>query len=257
MVHDLILFLAGIMVGGMNAIAGGGMLIGFPIMLALGYRPLIANATANMAVLPGNIGATYSYRKYLKRVPRQYLFLLIPAFIGAAIGATLLRHTSFKDFNSFIPALVLFAVVLFTFQPVLYNQIQRHLSSSKHSRKSIKPLASVGLAVLPLSIYGGYFGAGFGFVMLAFLGFTRLHDHIHRMNALKCSVTICISAVSIICLYSSHLINWRVGFIMGAGNLLGGIGGASLTQRISSHALRIVVICIGIGTAAFLGLRSY
>src|SRR5487761_1839802 len=194
MLHDLILFIAGIIVGIMNAIAGGGMLIGFPITLALGIPALVANVTSNLVVLPGNISATYSYRRYLRKVPRQYLLLLIPASIGAAFGAILLKHTSFSSFNHVIPWLILFAVILFTFQPFLYKLVNNHLHGSKRSRSSNKPLIIVGVAILPLSVYGGYFGAGLGFIMLAFLGFTRLHDHIHRINALKTTITVCIAS---------------------------------------------------------------
>jgi len=257
MVHDLILFFSGIIVGAMNAVAGGGMLIGFPILLALGMPALVANATSNIIVLPGNIGAAVGYRKYLKRVPKQYLLLLIPAAIGSIIGATALRHTSFTNFEHYIPGLILFAAVLFAFQPLLYKEIHKHIHGSKKRQKSLRSIIYVSLAVFPLAIYGGYFGAGFGFVMLAFLGFTKLRNHIHRMNALKCVITVCIAATSIACLYSSHLINWRQGLIMGAGNLVGGYSGAIGVQKVSSHFIRIVIVIIGISTAIYLGLRSY
>lgn len=255
--HDVILFVAGLVVGSMNAVAGGGMLVGFPIMLSLGIPALTANATTNIIVLPGNLSAAFGYRKYLRRVPRQYLVLLVPACIGGAIGSTLLRHTSPDKFEHYVPALILTAVVLFTFQPVLYSQLHRYLHGPKRNRNSLQPLFAIALTVLPLSVYGGYFGAGFGFIMLAFLGFTKLHDHIHRMNALKNIITVTIASTSLACLYSSHLIDWRHGLIMGAGSLLGGYYGAVITQRFSSHAIRLIVIAIGLTTATYLALRNY
>jgi uncharacterized membrane protein YfcA len=257
MLHDIILFFVGILVGVMNAIAGGGMLIGFPVMLAVGLPPLIANATSNIVVLPGNISAAYGYRKLLRKVPRQYLLLLLPAIVGAAIGATILRHTSSNSFEHLIPGLILFAVVLFTFQPLLYNLLHNHLHGPKRLRNSLQPILIVGLALIPLAIYGGYFGAGFGFIMLAFLGFTKLRTHIHQMNALKNIITVFIAATSLACLYSSHLIDWRHGLAMGGGNLIGGYYGAIGAQKVSSHVLRIIVIIIGISTAIYLGLRTY
>jgi uncharacterized membrane protein YfcA len=256
MLHDLILLFGGLIVGMMNAIAGGGNLIGFPLMLAVGMSPLVANATSNLSVLPGNIGASFSYRRYLKRVPKQYLLMLVPGAIGAAIGAFILRRTSFSDFNSFVPYLIVFAVALFAFQPFLYKLLQTHLNAKKKSKHS-KNILIISLALIPLSIYGGYFGAGFGFIMLAFLGFTKLHDHIHRTNALKCCMTVCISLVSLIVLANSHLINWHYGEIMAVGNLFGGLAGAKLTQKVSSHNLRVVVIIIGVCTAGYLLVRSY
>jgi len=254
---ELLLFGAGIIVGIMNAVAGGGMLIGFPVLLATGMPALIANATTSIIVLPGNISSAYAYRKYLRKVPGRYLFLLIPAIIGAAIGANIMRHTSSNSFKELVPGLILIAVVLFAFQPFLHNQLQQHLHGPKVLRNRIKPLVIVGAAVLPLSIYGGYFGAGFGFIMLAFLGFTHLYEHIHRMNALKNIITICLSSTSIVVLYSSHLIDWRHGLVMATGNLIGGYSGARFSQRFSTHAIRIVVIAIGMSAAAYLALRSY
>jgi uncharacterized membrane protein YfcA len=257
MLHDIILFFAGIVVGGMNAVAGGGMLIGFPVLIALGLPPLVANATANVVVLPGNFAAAVGYRKYLRRVPRSYLLLLIPASAGATIGALVLRHTSFSDFQRYIPILIIFAAVLFAFQPFLYNFVHNHVHGTKKNKKNLRPLVYISGAVFVLSIYGGYFGAGFGFVMLAFLGFTGLHNHIHRMNSLKSVITVCIALISIICLYSSGLINWKEGLIMGSGNFIGGYSAAVGIQKVPSKVLRVVIVLIGIGTAVYLGLRSY
>jgi len=255
--HDLTLFLVGLAVGAMNAIAGGGMLLGFPVLLASGMPALVANATANIVLLPSTLTAVYGYRKYLKRVPGVYLLLLIPALIGATIGAYILRHTPVSNFDDMVPWLILFAVVLFTFQPLLYNQLQQHLHGPKQLRKRIKPLFVVGLAVFPLSIYGGYFGAGFGFIMLAFLGFTKLHNHIHRMTALKNIIGTCIAGASTVVLLGSGLIDWHHGLVMAVGACLGAYAGATLSQKISSNVLRLLVIIIGFGTAAYLGLRSY
>lgn len=257
MLHDFIFFFTGLLVGSINAVSGGGMLIGFPIMLAMGMSPLTANITANVSVLPGNIGAAFSYRRALKKVPKVYLLLLIPAIIGAAIGAILLRHTSFASFDRLIPILILFAVVLFAMQPFIYLQIQKHLSGPKNKLNSIRPLFWVWLAVLPLSVYGGYFGAGFGFIMLAFLGFTKLRDHMHRMNAIRTMITVFIAGISILCLFTSHRIDWQHGLIMGAGTLLGGYYGGVAIQKVSSQALRVMVIALGLTTATYLALRSY
>ena len=146
--------------------------------------------------------------------------------------------------------------MLFAFQPALYSQLHQHLHGPK-KKKSLKPLLTIGLAVFPLSIYGGYFGAGFGFIMLAFLGFTKLHDHIHRMNALKNITTVCIAGTSLLVLFGAHLIDWHHGLVMGSGCLFGGYYGAVLTQKVPSHVIRIFVIIVGLVTATYLGLRSY
>ncbi|HWB38695.1 MAG TPA: sulfite exporter TauE/SafE family protein [Candidatus Saccharimonadales bacterium] len=255
--HDVILFLVGIIVGAMNAIAGGGMLIGFPVLLAIGVPAIAANATTGLIVLPGNLAASISYRKYLKRVPRSYLLLILPAIIGSVIGAFALRHTSPDDFEKIVPCLVAFAVVLFTFQPFLHSYIHDHIHGPKRLRESIRPIYLVALAVFPLAIYAAYFGAGFGFIMLAFLGFTRLHDHIHRMNALKNVTGIFIAATALLSLLGSGLIDWHHGLVMASGGIVGGIAGSVYIQRVSSQLVRYIIIVVGISTAAYLGFRSY
>jgi uncharacterized protein len=255
MLHDTIFFFTGLIIGAMNAIAGGGMLIGFPVLLALGVPAIVANATANISILPGSLSSAFGYRRYVRKVPQLYLFLIIPCAIGAAIGATLLRRTPFDGFQSLVPGLILFAVVLFAFQPLLHFHIHRHI----HSRPKYRDLQTfliIALALLPVAIYGGYFGAGFGFIMLAFLGFTSMHD-MHQMNALKNLATATIALVSICCLFFSHLIDWHIGGVMAVGTAIGGYYGALFAQKVSSHTIRVVVIIIGLTTAAYLGLRSY
>lgn len=251
--QNIILFFVGVTVGGMNAIAGGGILLAFPVMLATGLSPLVANITSNIVVLPGSLSSAYGYRKYIRKVRRRYIFLLIPCLVGSTVGALILRNTSSTHFEQLVPGLVLFAVVLFAFQPFLHLHLHRHI---KAKRTALKPLVLISLALLPVAIYGGYFGAGFGFIMLAFLGFTKLHE-IHQMNGLKNLASACIAIMSIICLFSTHLINWHAGLIMATGGLMGGYYGSKLTQKFSTHAIRIIVILIGMSTAAYLAFRTY
>lgn len=253
MIQDLVLFLAGLVVGGMNAIAGGGMLIGFPVLLATGMTPLAANITSNLILIPGSLSSAFGYRKYIKKLSYHYLLLLIPCLLGGLIGALILRKTNSERFQEIVPSLVLFAVILFAFQPLIHLHLHRHINKKI---KRIKPLAWIALAIFPVAIYGGYFGAGFGFIMLAFLGFTKLHD-IHKMNGLKNLASMSIASVSLISLYSTHLIDWRRGLLMAAGGIIGGYSGSLYSQKISTHTVRIIVIIIGLGTAAYLGLRTY
>lgn len=249
----ILLFAVGIVTGAMNSIAGGGMLLGFPVLLAAGVPVLNANATTNIIVLPGQMASAFGYRKHLRKLPPQYLVLLVPCMIGAAIGAYVLKHTSNEDFQHLVPGLILLAVLLFAFQPYLHSRLHRHIRSRN---KDGRTLALICLALLPLSVYGGYFGAGFGFIMLAFLGFTQLHI-IHQINGLKNLVAVGIAIVSIAVLSGAHLIDWRHGLVMAAGNLIGGYAGALLAQKIPSHTIRVVVIAIGICTALYLAFRNY
>lgn len=253
MFKEIAVFLVGIIVGSMNAIAGGGMLIGFPVLLAAGLSPLTANVTGNIVILPGQMTSAFGYRKYLRKLSRRYVLLLIPCVIGAAIGALVLRHTSSETFSKLVPVLIFMAVLLFAVQPFLHFHLRKHMAKQK---KSNRTLFLIGLALLPTAAYGGYFGPGFGFIMLAFLSFAKLKD-IHQMNGLKNLAGVSIATVAIICLFSTHLIDWRLGLAMGAGNAVGGYSGARLSQRFSSHAIRIVVIIIGFTAAGYLAFRTY
>ena len=250
---DLILFLTGIVIGSMNAVAGGGMLIGFPIMVALGIPPLVANATGNIITAPGQLASAWGYRAYLRRIPRRFIILIPPLIIGSAAGAIVLRQTGAGDFAKLVPWLVLFGVLLFAVQPFIHFHLHQHI---KGKRQTIPPLLLIAVAMLPLSFYGGYFGAGFGFIMLAFLGFTKLSDT-HIMNAIKNIGATFVSVTALVCLYSTGLVDWRVGAIMAAGGIIGGYAGARASQRLSSHWLRIVVIIIGLGAVVYLALQRY
>ena len=238
--------------GAMNAVAGGGILIGFPVMLAMGISPLVANVTGHVIVLPGLISSVVGYRKPLKKVPRKYLWLLVPIAFGTLIGAIILSHTTSAQFAEIVPFLIFLSVLLFAYQPYLHHELHKHIHT-KSTR--VKPLVLIGLALIPVSIYGGYFGAGFGFIMLAFLGFTKLHA-VHKMNGLKNLAGLTVSLVTAIFFLNSGLINWRVAFFMGIGTAIGGYYSAVLSQRVSTHAIRLIVITVGFCTAAYIGINS-
>jgi len=253
MEKDILLALAGLLVGSINAVAGGGMLIGFPVLVALGIPPLVANATGNVITAPGQLSSAFAYRNYLRRVPARYCLLLLPIALGAASGALTLRHTSADDFAELVPVLVLFGVLLFAFQPLLHFHLHRHITQRL---QSWLPLVLIGIALLPLSFYGGYFGAGYGFMMMAFLGFTNLPDA-HMINGMKNISAVVVASTSVICLYSTHLIDWRAGASMALGTTIGGYFGARSAQKVSSHQLRLAVISIGLIAVAYLGSQRY
>jgi len=253
MLKDIILLATGFVVGAMNAIAGGGMLLGFPVLIAVGTPALFANATANIVSLPGQVASAFGYRQYLKRVPLRYLALLVPVVIGSAAGAITLRHTSTKGFADIVPMLLLFGVALFTFQPLLHANLHDHV---KGVRSGWLPMVILGIVTIPLNFYGGYFGAGYGFMMLAFLGFTNLPDT-HMMNGMKNVAATFVAATSIVCLYGSGYIHWRTGLVMAIGSTIGGYVGARFAQKISGPHLRVGIIVIGMLAVVYLALRQY
>lgn len=253
MQKDIVLLLAGFVVGAMNAIAGGGMLIGFPALLLLGVPAITANAVGNVVTFPGQLASAIGYHNYLRKVPRAYIWLLIPVVFGAILGALTLRFTSPRDFAQMVPLLVLFGVGLFAFQPLLHFHLQRHL---RGRAKTQLPLVLLSIALVPLSFYGGYFGAGYGLILLGFLGFTNLRDT-HMMNAMKNVTAVFVSGTTIVCLYGAHLIDWHTGLIMAAGSTVGGYIGSRSAQKVSSHWLRLLIICIGLSAVIYLGLHEY
>ncbi len=250
---DILLLLVGVAVGGMNSIAGGGMLFGFPVMLALGIPPIVANATSSVAVIPGQIGALIGYQKYIRTIPNSFLILLIPLSIGASIGAYFLTETSPEKFKSLLPLLLLFVVGLFIIEPFLHFRVHLHLKSK---RQKISSLTLIGITLLPLAIYGGYFGIGFGFMLLTLLGLGNMNN-IHRLTAVKNIGTCTIAITTATVLIPSGLINWRVALMLAIGTGVGGYVGARVAQRFSSRVIRLTIICIGLTSVGYLIFRVY
>ena len=253
MEKDIIILFVGMIVGAMNAIAGGGMLIGFPVLLSLGVPPLVANVTANIITPPGQLAAVFAYRNYLRKVPRRYVLILPFVALGAVAGALTLRAMPSNNFAEMVPVLILFGVALFAFQPSLHLHLHSHLHGRK---KNLLPILLIGVALLPITFYGGFFGAGYGFIMLAFLGLGKVHE-VHMLAAMKNVSAILVSLISLAVLYSTGLIDWHIGLVMAVGTTIGGYLGARAAKRVSSYWLRIAVIVIGLAAAAHLGLKNY
>lgn len=250
---DILLCLVGLLGGIINSVAGGGAVIIFPALLAAGVPALNANATSSLIVWPGALTSAYGYRKHLGKLPRYYFFLLIPCAIGAVIGSIALKHTNNTDFEKLAPWLVLLAITLLAIQPRAHKLLTRGRHNiSKHP---FKVLGVVALALFPLAIYGGYFGAGFGIMMLAFLGFTNLTD-LQQMNGLKNLAAASIAIISTVYFAAAGLIYWRSGLVMFAGNAVGGFLGAHYAQKIPASLIRWFIIAIGIAIVIALVLKD-
>lgn len=252
MEKDIALLLTGVVVGAMNAIAGGGMLLGFPAMVALGIPPLVANVTANAIMPPGTAVAVGAYRSYLRRIPWRYAWLLVPVAIGAIAGALTLRGTDASQFTELVPWLVLAGVVLFAFQPIIHLRLHHHLHKNRGGNWT---LVLLGLGILPASFYGGYFGAGYGFMMLAFLGMGKVHE-IHILTAMKNVSSLVVSVLCLLLLADTGLVDWRVAAIMAVGATAGGYLGAVIGKRIAAKTLRVFIIVTGLAAAAWLALQQ-
>ena len=236
------LLLAAAAGGAINAVAGGGTLVTFPTLLLFGTPPIIANATSTLALVIGTSGGILGYRRHLDAV-RPWLWRFVPVSIaGGVIGSLLLTSTSNKTFAKLVPFLILFATMLFLAQGLF-----RHfaLSGTSHAGGSKSALwAAIGFQ-FAVAIYGGYFGAGIGILMLASLGFIGLRD-IHEMNTLKTILGSLINLVAASWFVVAGLIHWPKAGVMTGGAILGYFLGSHYSQRISQRRVRQIITLIGL-----------
>lgn len=246
--------IVGILAGAINAVAGGGTILAFPLLIFFGMSAIAANATTNIPVIIGQFSSTIGYRKYIKKIPKNYFMLLIPLVMGTVVGAYLLTRTTNNTFEYITPFLIIFAVLIFSYQPYIVARVYGNIYSKN---SNFYPPVWLYPIVLILSVYGGYYGGGFGLTILALLSITSLKN-IHVVNGLKNILSAIETLVSAIVLFNSGLINWKVGLILGFGALIGGYFGARYAQKLSLKYLRYVIIIIGLFTAIyFMGIANH
>ncbi|MCC7157280.1 MAG: sulfite exporter TauE/SafE family protein [Bryobacterales bacterium] len=238
--------------GAINSVAGGGTLITFPTLVFLGLPSVVANATNTVAIWPGSLGGMWGYRRELKGSGNRLLALAGPSLLGGLLGAILLRYTPPVTFDRLVPYLILFATVLFMAQ----QPVQKLLGTPhpEHAR-SPRWLAGAMLFQFGVALYGGYFGAGIGILMLAALAILGLTD-IHQMNGWKNFFALCINGVAALYFVWAGMVNWPFTAVMAAGAIAGGVGGAGAARRIGRVAVRRIVIAIGFGMAISLFLKK-
>ncbi len=229
--------------GGMiNAVAGGGTLLTFPALLFFGTEAKIANATSTLALLIGTSGSLYGYRKHFAPV-RPWLWRFVPvSLLGGLIGGVLLTSTTTKMFSKLVPFLILFATILFLLQGLFRRFIR--LEPSNGPGEAHHAVLGAVLFQFAVAVYGGYFGAGIGILMLASLGFIGLHN-IHEMNTLKTVLGSLINLVAAIWFICGGLIHWPKAGVMTLGAVIGYFLGAHYAQRIAQNRVRQIITAIG------------
>lgn len=233
--------LASVAAGMVNALAGGGSLITFPTLVAVGLPPVAANVTNTVALCPGYLGAAIAQKKDLKgQKNRLYLFLPAGA-IGGIIGGILLLNTSERLFDILVPFLILLASGLLAFQDTLRGWLNRR----QRGENSGVPESWAVLPISIASIYGGYFGAGLSVIELAVLG-VFLPDNLTRINALKQVLSLVVNVAAALFFLFSGQVVWSVAIVVAIGALVGGLLGGKLAGRISPAALRWTVVSIGV-----------
>jgi uncharacterized membrane protein YfcA len=244
----ILLAAAGFLAGALNAAAGGGSLISFPALIAVGYPPLTANVTNNIAVAPGYVTGATGYRRELRGQGHRILPLTVASAIGSLVGVGLILISSQSAFESIVPFLVLAACVLLAFQPAITRRLEEH--SGDRNRPGSGVLAGQALA----AVYGGYFSAALGVVVLAVLGLA-FDDTLQRLNALKALLQLIIGAVSAVGFALVTPVAWTAVAVVAPASVVGGEVGARLARRVSDRALRVGIVTYGVACAVWLFVR--
>ena len=247
--HLLLLFVAALAAGAVNSVAGGGTLLTFPALLAaLGgvpNGPILANGTSTVALVPGSLSAFWGYRNELGGDRRGLWAMAGPSLLGGAVGAYLATHVSAALFGHLVPWLIFAATFLFLVQ----DAVRRRLGP-QGGQDALKPTGGrlpLGAIVFQffVAVYGGFFGAGIGILMLAALGFLG-QTNIHRMNALKNFAAVCINGVGALTFILYRRVDWKLAALMAVAAVAGGYGGAGLARRVGQVNVRRAVIAIGL-----------
>ena len=252
-----LVLLTAFVAGMMNSVAGGGTLVTFPTLLWLGVDPIRANVTCTVALWPGSLGAMVGFRRELGDSGRWMLLLGVPSIAGGLIGAGLLLRTPSRLFASIVPFLILFATILFAAGEPITQRLARPADSQSQVERTPARTWWIGAIVFQfvVAIYGGYFGAGMGILMLAALGLMGLTD-IHQMNGLKNFFAVCINVVASAYFIMSGQVEWSYALVMVVGAIAGGYGGAGLARKLGRRFVRRAVIVIGLGMAVSLLFRG-
>ena len=252
--------------GIMNAIAGGGTLLTFPALVGLGISPVVANATSTVALWPGAVSSMWGYRDELSGSRRWAIGFAAPSLLGGGIGAWLFLRTPPSRFAALVPWLVLGATALFVLQPLVLRvirlrraaQVEHHVdvAAIDHTSTGRLPSVSVICWQLIVGVYGGYFGAGVGILMLVVLGFMGL-TNIHRMNGLKNWGGLCMNAVAALTFAFSSVVSWPIALTMAAGSIGGGYVGSRAAQRTPQRYVRRAIVVIGLAGGLWLLMGSH
>ena len=239
-------FLAAIVAGALNSAAGGGSFISFPVLLLVGFPPIAANATNNTAMWIGNLGSIGGFREDFVIERSDAPAPIAACIVGAALGSILLLRTPENAFARAVPFLLAFATLIFALSPWLRRPAQPHARGN--ALTILGPLFAV-------SIYGGYFGAGIGIMMLAlFAAGTALT--IVRMNALKNLLSFFVNGTAVVPFAIAHAIVWPEALVMAVGAVAGAYGGARIIRRLSAGLVRAIVIAIGASMSVYFFVRG-
>jgi uncharacterized membrane protein YfcA len=237
--QGLLVFVAGMGAGTINTVVGSGTLITFPALLAVGLPPVTANVTNNVGLVPGYLVGAYGYRRELAGQRRRAIELGTASALGASAGAVLLLVLPAQAFKAIVPALIILALVLVVFG----TRLTTWMVARGHSATE-RVTATLWLVTFATGIYGGYFGAAQGVLLMGFLGLF-LTESLQRQNALKNVLSVVVSVVAAVVFVATTHIDWTAAALIAGGAIIGGFVGAHIGRRLSPTVLRAVIVVVG------------
>jgi hypothetical protein len=244
----LAIFAAGLGAGTINVIVGSGSLITFPTLLALGYAPVLANVSNTVGLVPGNASATVAYRRELGGQRSRLVQLGSASVLGALVGAALLLNLPHSVFKAAVPALIALAALLMALQPRIRAGIESRSAGREHGG------AGLLVGVFLTGIYGGYFGAAQGVILIALLA-VFIEDDLQRLNGTKNVLAFTANAVAAVFFVATTHVSWSVAGLIAAGSIIGGQIGGRFGRRLPTSVLRWVIVVVGLGVAVGLAVE--
>jgi len=241
--EPMFVFFGGLAAGAINAMVGAGSLITFPLLLALGYPPVIANVSNTVGLIPGSVSGAMGYRRELVGQKSRLIRLCFAAGFGGLAGGVILLAMPSSVFEFVVPYLIGLACVLVVLQPAVARRLERRAIPARPRRSEVGPALLVG--VFLCGIYGGYFGAAQGVLLLGVLGIS-LNEHLQRINAAKNVIAVTVNLVPAILFMLIADVSWPAALILAAGSVLGGQLGARVGRSLPAAALRAAVLAVGI-----------
>lgn len=249
MLEVLAILLAGVAAGTINTIVGSGTLITFPVLLAFGYQPVVANVSNTIGLVPGSLSGAYGYRHELAGQGRRALRLGVASLVGGIVGAVALLLLPPSAFKAIVPVFIAIALALVVFQP----RLARRLGERGHGAARDGGLLALG-AIFASGLYGGYFGAAQGILLLAILGLALTED-LQRINALKNVLALIVNLVAGVVFVLVAHVAWAPALLLMAGSVVGGQLGARAGRRLPAGALRGFIVVVGLVAIAQLVTR--
>jgi uncharacterized protein len=246
--HGILLFVAAVLAGTMNSVAGGGSFFSFPALIFTGVLPIPANATNTVAVWPGSVASVGAYWHRLPKSARVMAPMVTISIIGGVLGAVVLLHTPQATFMTLVPYLFGAATLLFAFGKRLTQKLGQVIKRT--GPPSWPTMIALTLVQFVIALYGGFFGGGMGILMLAMLEMIHIED-IHAMNGLKALLGTAINGAAVVTFVAARQVVWPQAILMILGAVAGGYGGAHVAQKLDPRWVRASVICVGTGMTIY------